>query len=166
MFSQEAWRLLEANYERVLDAPNNLEARGAMQMGAYFAGVAVENSMLGATHACANPLTAHYGTSHGDAIALLLPQVVRWNGAVVGSRYGELLKVANLAFDSEASEVLASRLEQLIEAGNLPQGLSQAGVQRADLPRLANDAALQWTGKFNPRPFGANEALEIYQCAF
>src|SRR5688500_8767491 len=73
LFSREAWRLLEPNYERVLNQPDNLEARGAMQLGAYYAGVAIENSMLGATHACANPLTARFGTAHGAAIAMLLP---------------------------------------------------------------------------------------------
>ena len=71
--------LLEPNYERVLSQPDDLEARGAMQLGAFYAGVAIENSMLGATHACANPLTARYGTAHGAAIAMLLPSVVRWN---------------------------------------------------------------------------------------
>ena len=53
--SLEAWRLLEANYERVLTAPDDLEARAAMQLGAFHAGTAIELSMLGATHACANP---------------------------------------------------------------------------------------------------------------
>src|SRR5687767_2441209 len=79
IFSREAWTLLEHNYERVLTQPDDLEARGAMQLGAFYAGVAIENSMLGATHACANPLTARYGTAHGAAIAMLLPSVVRWN---------------------------------------------------------------------------------------
>src|SRR5436309_8811866 len=89
-FAREAWRLLDGNFERVLKDPKDLEARSAMQLGAYYAGVAIENSMLGATHACANPLTAHYGTTHGVAIATLLAPVVRWNGAVIGSRYAEL----------------------------------------------------------------------------
>ena len=77
--SREAWRLLEGHYGRVLAAPGALDARAAMQMGAFYAGMAIELSMLGATHACANPLTARYGTTHGDAIAILLPHVVRWN---------------------------------------------------------------------------------------
>ena len=94
LFSREAWVLLESNYERVLAEPENLDARGAMQLGAFFAGVAIENSMLGATHACANPLTAHYGTTHGLAIALLLPTVVRWNSEPAGARYAELLKLS------------------------------------------------------------------------
>ena len=58
--------------------------RGApMQLGAHFAGTAIEQSMLGAAHACANPLTARYDITHGLALAMLLPHVVRWN-AVVG----------------------------------------------------------------------------------
>ena len=36
--SLEAWRLLEANYERVLASPDDLEARAAMQLGAFYAG--------------------------------------------------------------------------------------------------------------------------------
>src|ERR1041384_5068662 len=43
IFSREAWQLLERNYERVLVEPANLEARGAMQLGAFYAGVAIEN---------------------------------------------------------------------------------------------------------------------------
>ena len=74
------------NYERVLAAPADLAARGAMLLGAHEAGIAIEQSMLGATHACANPLTARYGTTHGIAIAVMLPHVVRWNRCV-GERY-------------------------------------------------------------------------------
>lgn len=167
-FSREAWALLEANYERVLTAPDDLEARGAMQLGAYFAGVAIENSMLGATHACANPLTARYGTAHGAAIAMLLPSVVRWNGPVAAERYAELLKLssANPSFGSQKpTELLAQRLEQLAAAGGLRVGLSTAGVPATDLPMLAAEAAKQWTGSFNPRPFDLKGALEVYEWA-
>ena len=38
VFSREAWRLLESNFERVLSSPADIEARGAMQLGAYYAG--------------------------------------------------------------------------------------------------------------------------------
>jgi alcohol dehydrogenase len=166
-FSREAWRLLESNYQRVLSHPQDIEARGAMQLGAYYAGVAIENSMLGATHACANPLTAHYGTTHGVAIALLLPQVVRWNGEVAGSRYAELARSSIGALDGgEPSENLARRLEQLAEAGGLPSRLSAAGVRESDLEMLAEEAAKQWTGSYNPRPFDASGALEIYRWAY
>ena len=66
-FSREAWRLLNGSFERVLSHPADMDARGAMLAGAHFAGLAIENSMLGATHACANPLSAHYDMIHGIA---------------------------------------------------------------------------------------------------
>ncbi|HEX8476330.1 MAG TPA: iron-containing alcohol dehydrogenase [Pyrinomonadaceae bacterium] len=178
-FSREAWRLLHANYERVLSHPSDLEARGAMQLGAHFAGVAIENSMLGATHACANPLSARYGTEHGAALAMLLPTVVRWNNVVAATRYDELLSFAHDESDglgrsrrrrvvvgNDVGERLARRLRELIDAAGLPSRLGSGGVPQDDLPTLARDAASQWTGRFNPRPFDEQGALEVYQWAY
>lgn len=165
-FSREAWRLLEHSYERVLSHPLDLAARGSMQLGAFFAGMAIENSMLGATHACANPITAHYGTTHGAAIALLLSAVVRWNGVVAGQRYGELLQLSSGKEDTNPADRLASRLDELARAGGLQSSLREAGVRSDDLSMLAGEAAEQWTGRFNPRPFDMRGALEVYQCAF
>jgi alcohol dehydrogenase len=165
--SLEAWRLLEANYERVLTAPDDLEARAAMQLGAFRAGTAIELSMLGATHACANPVTARYGTTHGNAIAILLPQVVRWNAGVAESMYAELLRASTGELHAVgAAEGLASRLSAMATAGKLPKTLRETGATKDDLSALASEAAQQWTGTFNPRPFDAHGALEIYQCAF
>lgn len=166
MFSREAWRLLEANYERVLTAPQALDARGAMQLGAYYSGMAIELSMLGATHACANPLSARYGTTHGIAIAVMLPHVVRWNARVVGARYGELLRMMGHSDDAHPGEALAARLETLASAGGLPKRLGDLGASRDDLALLAEQAASQWTAAFNPRTFDAEGAREVYECAF
>jgi len=168
VFSREAWRLLEANYERVLAQPDDLVARGSMQLGAFFGGAAIENSMLGATHACANPLTARYGTAHGSAIAMLLPSVVRWNEPCVGQRYAEFLALSTIGNNSgglSATEALARRLEQLAAAAGLHHRLRVAGFEREHLPELAETAAKQWTGTFNPRPFDKNGALEVYHQA-
>src|SRR6476620_7066388 len=169
LFSREAWVLLESNYERVLTNPHDLQARGAMQLGAFFAGTAIENSMLGATHACANPLTAHYGTAHGASIAMLLPSVVRWNEPAAASRYDELLRLSTASAKTDgrdSTENLALRLEALATAGGLALTLGRAGVPLSDLLMLAEEAAEQWTGQFNPRPFDSKGALEVYQCAF
>src|SRR5207244_4558870 len=96
MYARAAWRLLEPNLEVVLRDPANLEARGAMQVGANFAGTAIENSMLGACHACANPLTAHSGLPHGLAIGVMLPHVIGFNAEVVSDLYAELAGEAGL----------------------------------------------------------------------
>ena len=56
--------------------------RGRMLLGAAFAGTAIENSMLGAAHSCANPLTARFDVVHGEAVGVMLPHVVRFNSAL------------------------------------------------------------------------------------
>ena len=166
LYAREAWRLLEAHYERVLRDPRDLEARGAMLLGSCFAGVAIEASMLGAAHSCANPLTKNFGTAHGVAIALMLPHVVRWNAAAVDELYGELLEVAGLvAPPGEAGERLARRLEELRSAGGLLQDLRSIGIDRSILPILSEEASQQWTGNFNPRDWSAEGAMEVYRKA-
>lgn len=168
-FSREAWLLLGENFARVLDEPNDLEARSGMQLGACFAGLAIENSMLGATHALANPLTAHYGIVHGQAIGVMLPHVIRFNGAEFGHWYRDLLEGTGGAngFPKPASghEGLAEFVAKLTRKSGLPARLSDCGVSEEKLPTLAADAAKQWTGTFNPRKVGEQELLELYRTA-
>jgi alcohol dehydrogenase len=166
IFAREAWSLLAANYERVLADPTNIDARGAMLLGAHEAGIAIEQSMLGATHACANPLTSRYGTTHAVAIGVMLPQVVRWNSEVVGDRYADLLRAAGLSDHGDAGERLATRLEELAQAGGLPRTLQSINVPREDLPLLSENATKEWTGTFNPRPLDASAALALYERAY
>ncbi len=167
MYSHEAWRLLSAAFERVLLHPADLEARATMLLGSHFAGTAIEQSMLGAAHACANPITAKYQVTHGLALAILLPVVVRWNAAVAHERYVALLGSPRRRMrDEDPSESLARRLEDFATTAGLALTLRQAGVEATALPELAAQAAQQWTGTFNPRRFDAAGALEIYSAAF
>ena len=161
--AREAWHLLDDAYPRVLERPDDIDARAAMQLGAFHAGWAIEQSMLGAAHACANPLTARYGVTHGVALGILLPHVVRWNGEAAAAGYARLL---GLTSADGAAEHLADRLRRLATLGGLPSRLESQGIQPDALPALAEDAAQQWTGTFNPRPLNAAHALEVYQCAF
>ncbi|HXW07945.1 MAG TPA: iron-containing alcohol dehydrogenase [Vicinamibacterales bacterium] len=166
-FSHRAWLLLNEAFERVLLHPTDLEARASMMIGAHFAGIAIEQSMLGAAHACANPLTARCNLPHGLALAIVLPHVVRWNASVAHERYAALLGAPRRrARDEDAAETLARRLEDLAAAGGLRLTLRASGVEEAALPGLAELAATQWTGTFNPRPFDEAGALEIYRRAY
>lgn len=172
LYGKAAWRLLEPNLERVLRNPKDLEARAAMQLGANFAGTAIENSMLGACHACANPLSAHYGITHGVAIGILLPHVIRFNAGAVGLLYGDLAQSISTGTGAgvngdtmQAAQALSRRLTDLVKVAELPGSLSEAGVSRSILPLLAEEASQQWTGKFNPRPVAEAELLQIYEMA-
>ena len=166
-FSHQAWQLLSAGFERVLLHPGDGEARAMMLLGAHYAGTAIELSMLGAAHACANPLTARFGLTHGLALAILLPHVVRFNGALATDGYAALLgSPRRRARDVDPAESLSRHLEDISRLADLPARLSDVGVAGEALPELAALASQQWTGGFNPRPLDADGALHIYKAAF
>ncbi|MFP6750113.1 MAG: iron-containing alcohol dehydrogenase [Pirellulaceae bacterium] len=169
VFSREAWRLLAGNFSLVLEDGNCLEARAAMQLGACLAGVAIENSMLGATHSLANPLTTSYGIVHGQAIAIMLPHVIRFNGKQCGDQYAELLSGTHALDDRLPKgnpDQLATFIEGLIDKAGLPRQLSSCGVEEERLEELASQASQQWTAQFNPRKVSVEDFKALYQAAF
>jgi alcohol dehydrogenase len=162
-FSREAWRLLAKNFPLVLNEPESLNARGEMQLGACFAGLAIENSMLGSAHALANPLTANFGIAHGQAVGLMLPHVVRFNSAKVGPLYDELARVTDPTGDSVS---LANQLTYFLKSANLATNLGELDVPQEKIFQLASEAAEQWTGKFNPREMHQTDFQVVYEAAF
>lgn len=154
--SREAWLLLHTSYQDTLGDDTDRVARERMLLGAHLAGAAIEQAMLGAAHACANPLTARHDVMHGRAVALMLPAVVRFNSADGHQPYEDI---------SPDAESLARELESLRSLAGLPECLGSVGVEREMLPELARMAAKQWTATFNPRPVDADDLLAIYEQA-
>jgi alcohol dehydrogenase len=157
-FSREAWLMLGGNFAHVLADPEDLEARSDMQLGACFAGLAIENSMLGAAHALANPLTTNYDIVHGRAVGLMLPHVIRLLECTGGAN--------GFPRPESGAAGLAEFIADTAHRAGLPQRLSQAGVDRNSLPKMAAEAATQWTGKHNPRTVGEAELLSLYEAAY
>lgn len=165
MFAGAAWRLLRESFGAVLNGPGDSGdaaadgARASMLLGAHFAGRAIEHSMLGAAHAAANPLTARFGLTHGIAVAVMLPHVVRYNaGGPAASRYAEL--------EPGGAEALAALLEGYLEAAGVPRRLGDHGIDPAAAPLLARDASRQWTAGFNPVPIDEHGFARLYRDAF
>lgn len=165
LFAREAFRLLTTHVTQFLESPADRTAGGAMLLGAHFAGLAIENSMLGAAHACANPLTANCGMIHGAAVGVMLPHVIDYNAARVAPLYAELALASGLKGDSAIVNI-KEKLSAVRKIGNLPETLKQAGVPRKDLPGFAAQAAEQWTGNFNPRPVNRETLLKLYEAAY
>ena len=165
-FSREAWRLLAANLPGIVIDGGTIAARSAVQFGASLAGLAIEHSMLGAAHALANPLTAAHHLTHGQAVGVMLPHVVRFNGPVCGRAYAELLTdIAISATADEAGATLADWLTGLLAAAQLKTSLRACGIDAADVPALAAAAATQWTAGFNPRAVTAVDLADLYEAA-
>jgi len=181
VFSREAWRLLARNLPCVFAggrftdggdlapqsvSPQELAARSAVQLGAAWAGLAIENAMLGAAHALANPLTATHGVVHGQAVGLMLPHVVRFNAATCGADYADLLRDVGIeAGPDDAGSRLAEWIADLRAAAGLASSLREVGIDSPNVPALAEAAAGQWTASFNPIPVGSADLATLYDAA-
>src|SRR5882724_9420773 len=170
MYSSEAFKLCVRAFAEVLTHPKDLEARGQMLLGAALAGMAIENSMLGAAHAAANPLTAHFGIVHGQAVGLMLPHVIRFNAHQSQSRkaYSAVAAAAELTSPGHdhASETLVKRIEMLLDLAGMPRRLTCSGAETKMIPVLAEEATRQWTASFNPRPLSKEDFVTLYERAF
>jgi alcohol dehydrogenase len=158
LFAAEAWRLLDDAFPDMVRECADEHTRGRMLIGSFLAGAAIEHSMLGAAHACANPITARFDVVHGTAVGLMLPAVVRFNALEVGDLYESL--------HPGGAEGLAAHVERLRATGDLPERIRDVGVSHEILPELAADASQQWTAGHNPRAVTDKELLDLYEAAF
>ena len=171
LYAQEAFGLSNVHLPRVLADPLDLESRGALMLSSAFAGLAIENGMLGAAHSLANPLTAHYEITHGEAVGRMLPHVVHYNAEDphTAKRYAHLARSAHLVPPDlppdQTISILVARLQKLLSDGGIDGGLTRHGVTTSALDALALEASNQWTAQFNPRPVTPTTLRHLYDQA-
>ena len=171
IYSEQAFQLLASAFPKVLANDNNLAVRGNMLLGAALSGMAIENSMLGAAHAAANPLTAHFGMIHGRAVGLMLPYVVEFNAADPSARaiYANLAAAGNLTQPGsnaeDAVERLIHYLKQIANSAELLGNENLPNIKSSQISLLAQEAAGQWTAGFNPRIVSVSDFERLYNAA-
>jgi len=162
-YSRRSFGLLASGFSRVLSDPGDLDARSCMQVGACLAGMAIETSMLGAAHATANPLTARHDVTHGQAVGLMLPAVIRMNGREHADWYAELMREVDPGVSvEEAPERLAQLVIQWLREARLATSLSELSIPDSGIDHFIEDALRQWTGTFNPVPLDADRVRSLY----
>ncbi len=168
LFSREAWKLANGAFETVLSEPSNLEARGQMLLASAYAGMAISQSMLGAAHSAANPLTAHFNIIHGRAVGMMLPHVIAFNSQDpdAAALYAELAHVKGAPKAETPAQSLIARINALLAAAQMPASLAECGAARESIGSMSEEAAQQWTAKFNPRPVAAADFKAMYEAAF
>ena len=163
-YSRRSFTLLASGFSRVLSDSGDLEARAQMQVGAHLAGMAIESSMLGAAHATANPLTARHDVTHGQAVGLMLPAVIRMNGAEHPSWYADLVRdIAPDIKPDEAAEHLACLVTSWLKEAGLATSFSELSISETEIDSLVQEALQQWTGTFNPVPLDEHRTKELYR---
>ena len=142
-------RLIGEWLPRVVDTPQDLNARTKLLEGAMHAGMALGGSMLALGHAVAQALGGRYGLPHGAMNALALPAALRFNAEVAPDavrRFGEAL----------GTDDPAARVEELARLGGFER-LRDFGVPEEELADLAEAAAGRSGNQANPRPATPSE---------
>jgi maleylacetate reductase len=130
---------------RVLDAPDDLEARTRLLEGACLAGEALALHGLGLGHAMAQAIGGRYGLPHGALNAICLPAAMRFNAEVVP----EVLDVVSI----ETAESL-KRLAGF-------DRLRDLGVPERDLDELGIAVEARPGARANPRRATVEEIVEL-----
>lgn len=94
--AERAVRLIFANLRRAVEDGSDRDAREAMCMAAYYAGVAINQVNVGNVHAIAHQLGGKYGIPHGVANAMVMPHVLEFCATEAEESLAELAQIASV----------------------------------------------------------------------
>ena len=167
-FALEACDLI---FNNIISACKSKEAapRSAMQLAAFYAGIAITASGTTAIHALSYPLGGRYHIAHGVSNAILLCPVMRFNESFISEKlaavYDRVFHGENpVRTAEEKSHYMIAWMEQIVKELEIPTSLKSFGVPAEDLDDLVT-AGLQVTRLLvnNIRPVTAADARMIYQ---
>ncbi len=167
MFEIEAIRMISASLPTAVAEPSNAEARNAMAVAQYIAGMAFSNVGLGLVHGMAHPLGSLFDVPHGVANALLLPTIMEFNMPCCLDKYPAIARAMGVNTDGmsaeEASKAACQAVKDLAIKVGIPQHLTELGITRNDIPRLAQQAIEDVCTPGNPREVTLAEIEQLYE---
>ncbi|SFU06702.1 hypothetical protein SAMN05444141_107300 [Pseudovibrio denitrificans] len=142
----EGMRLVKENLPKVVENPNDIEARGHMMSAAAMGAVAFQKG-LGGIHALAHPVGAVYNTHHGLTNAVIMPTVLKFNRGAIEERIEKLAAYLNIegGFDGFFDFVMKMRADM-----GVPETLSELGVGTDKIDVLAEEAIKDPSAGGNP----------------
>lgn len=102
-----AVRLIFANLLKAYEDGSDIRARNAMVTASFYAGTSFGVASVGYVHAIAHQLGRLFGTPHGNANAMVFPEVLAGYGPCVFSRLAELARLVGIGAKSDSDEILA-----------------------------------------------------------
>ena len=115
------------------------DARSAMAMAAYYAGLAINQVNVGNVHAIAHQLGGKYGIPHGLANSLVLPHILEFCREECQPRLAELAVLIGAGTESEGPAVLAQKFIQAVRDLRTEVGIpdQMAEIRREDFDDIA-----------------------------
>lgn len=148
--------------------PENIDARGHMQIASTLAGMCFGNTMVAAVHATAHALGAHYGIPHGLANGIMLPVVMEFNVEEAAVRYMMVADAMGINVDGmepiEAARAAVQGVKDLKQKIGLTERLKDFGVpdDREKLMPTVELAGSDSGISYNPRYAEEEDILNLY----
>jgi alcohol dehydrogenase class IV len=154
-----AVRLIFKYLQRAFNDGNDMKARDGMALAAFYAGAAFTKTSVGYVHGIAHQLGRVCGTPHGNANAMVLPEVLAAYGDCVHQRLADLARVAGIGESGDGAANLAGQFIQAIielrSAMKLP--LQPKDLKPGDIPGIVDEAIAE-AGSLYPVPRYMTEA--------
>jgi alcohol dehydrogenase class IV len=164
-YSGTAVKLIFTNLPIVFNQGDDVNAREAMALGSYYAGLSLNISGVGNVHAIAHQLGGKYGIAHGLVNAVVLPHVLERSHLVMATGLAELAALVGIGEDSDSDNVRSLKFISEIKALNkllgMPQGFEQ--IQQHDIAILAKDAVSEGRTYPVPELYDSNDVTTILQ---
>ena len=167
MFHLKAIQLIFANLPAAVNEKDE-KAIENMGLAQYIAGMGFSNVGLGIVHSMAHQLGAVYDTPHGVANAILLPTVMRFNGAVCADRFREILvnigrpDAAHLN-DQDVINTFVWMIEELSKKVGITMRVKDTGCKEEDLEMLADKAMQDPCKPGNPREVSKEDFIRLFR---
>lgn len=141
----------------------NVEARNGVAMGAYYAGLAINQVNVGNVHAIAHQLGGKYGIPHGLANALVLPHVLEFSVEEAQSELAELALLIGAGQAGESESELAHRFIAAVRDLRTEVGIADNSdkIQRSDFDALCEAAMAEGIGYPSPRLLDRENTMMI-----
>ncbi len=151
MYALKAIQLIADNLPLAFENGMNIEARSAVHLGSYLAGVAFSNAKLGAIHGFAHPIGVLFDVPHGLICSLLLPYVLEFNRPVREVKYKKLEEIMKHAKPNYKGKNLNEMIFDLLDKLKIPKRLSELGIRESDFDAIVKDTK-GGSLDANPRP--------------
>jgi len=147
-----ALRLFSEALTRTRNAPADLAARLSCQQASWLAGSTIARVNYGASHGIGHALGAAADVPHGYTSCVMLPHVMGYNEPATTAKQ-RMIAEALRRPGVPAADAVAG----LIAALGLPATLRAVGVQREQLPAIAEASMKNLWVRTNPQPIRSPE---------
>ena len=164
----EGMKMIIENLPKVMENPNDLNARGQMLLSATMGATAFQKG-LGMIHSMAHPLSSKYNIHHGLANALLIKFVLEFtiNKAMTTENQGLLSKLETIgdiisSITLDNISYIPDILSTFINNIGIPLGLSEHGIVIEDVANLAKLAFEDSCHATHPFPVTIEDFTAVY----